>query len=33
MAQTMNLELPLQPDLLHFSRTLNVLVWAPQRLI
>jgi len=33
MAETLRLELPAQPDLLHFSRALKVLVWAPERLI
>lgn len=33
MAQTAALELPASPDVMHFSRTLKVLVWAPERLI
>jgi uncharacterized protein len=33
MAQTAGIELPAQPDLMHFSRALKVLVWAPERLL
>ncbi len=33
MAQTAGFELPAAPDLTHFSRSLTVLVWAPERLI
>ena len=33
MAQTAGIDLPAAADLMHFSRTLKVLVWAPERLI
>jgi hypothetical protein len=33
MAQTVGLDLPSVADAVHFSRTLKVLVWAPERLI
>jgi uncharacterized protein YqjF (DUF2071 family) len=33
MTATLGVELPPQPDLMHFSRALTVLVWAPERLI
>ena len=33
MAAALSLSLPPTPDLMHFSRTLKVLVWAPERLI
>ena len=33
MAQTVGLEVPTQPDLIHFSRAQKMLVWAPERLI
>lgn len=33
MTETFGIALPPSPELLHFSRTLKVLVWAPQRLI
>ena len=33
MAQTTGIELPSTPDLTHFSRSLKVLVWAPERLL
>jgi uncharacterized protein YqjF (DUF2071 family) len=33
MAQTAGIELPATPHLTHFSRSLKVLVWAPERLI
>ncbi len=33
MAQTAGIELPAAPDLVHFSRSLKVLVWAPERLL
>ena len=33
MAQTAGFELPATADLMHFSRSLKVLVWAPERLI
>ena len=32
MAQTIGIDLPASPDLTHFSRTLNRLMWAPERL-
>ena len=33
MAQSTGLELPAQPELVHFSRELKVLFWAPERLL
>jgi uncharacterized protein YqjF (DUF2071 family) len=33
MGQTAGIELPATADLMYFSRTLNVLVWAPERLV
>jgi uncharacterized protein YqjF (DUF2071 family) len=33
MAQTLGFELPEKPALVQFSRTLQVLVWAPERLV
>jgi len=33
MARTAGMELPVTADVMHFSRTLKVLVWAPERLI
>jgi len=33
MAQTAGIELPATPDLAQFSRSQNVLVWAPERLL
>jgi uncharacterized protein YqjF (DUF2071 family) len=33
MAAPMGIELPSQPDLKYFSRSIKVLVWAPERLI
>ena len=33
MAQTVGIDLPAQPDLMHFSRALKVLIWAPDRLL
>jgi uncharacterized protein YqjF (DUF2071 family) len=33
MAQTLGFELPEKPALMQFSRTLQVLVWAPERLV
>jgi uncharacterized protein YqjF (DUF2071 family) len=33
MTQTLGIELPQKPDLMLFSRSLKVLVWAPERLI
>jgi uncharacterized protein YqjF (DUF2071 family) len=33
MTQTLGIELPKKPDLMLFSRSLKVLVWAPERLI
>jgi hypothetical protein len=33
MTRTLGLELPATADLTHFSRTLKVLVWAPERLL
>lgn len=33
MAQTVGIDLPAEPDLKHFARSLKVLVWAPERLL
>jgi len=33
MTRTLDLELPSAADLIHFSRSLKVLVWAPERLL
>jgi hypothetical protein len=33
MTKTLGLELPAEADAMQFSRSLKVLVWAPERLI
>jgi hypothetical protein len=33
MAAPVGIELPIRPDLKYFSRSIKVLVWAPERLI
>lgn len=33
MAQPLGLDLPPEPDVMHFSRALKVLIWPPERIL